>query len=165
MDECLDDIPHWLSRHAIGALVVRILQMIDEQPKPKPFLKWVGGKSQLLPELLKRIPKTWNRETDFYVEPFVGAGALFWELQPAHAILNDANEELINVWHVLQCRDEELIAHLHELAASYVEEPERLYYEIRDLSWQECRTNCTTCGASRTILLNKAGFNGLYRGC
>jgi len=131
--------------------------------KPKPFLRWAGGKTQLLPELLAHIPSTWNRETDFYVEPFVGAGALFWELQPAHAILNDANEELINIWHSLQCRSEELISHLCEVATSYAKEPEKLYYELRNLPEGECRTTCSPCGAARTIFLNKAGFNGIYR--
>ncbi len=74
-----------------------------------PFLKWAGGKTQLLPTLLKYIPAHF----DTYIEPFVGGGALFFELQPAKAILADSNPELINCYieavrkvrqHVSACR-------------------------------------------------------------
>ena len=63
----------------------------------KPFLKWVGGKTQLLDELKKYIPKNFNK----YIEPFVGGGALLFDLAPQKAIINDANEELINAYIIL----------------------------------------------------------------
>jgi DNA adenine methylase len=132
-----------------------------ETPKPRPFLKWAGGKTQLLPELLKRIPKTWNRETDFYVEPFVGAGALFWELQPAHAILNDANEELYIAWLALEaCYIKEFFTVLGALRGYYAARPEETYYEWRAL---KVKPDYIGMRAARTVFLNKAGFNGLYR--
>jgi DNA adenine methylase len=64
----------------------------------KPPVKWVGGKTQLLKELLARVPATYNR----YFEPFVGGGALFFALQPRVAYLCDSNAELINLYHVLR---------------------------------------------------------------
>ena len=132
--------------------------------KARPFLKWVGGKTQLLPELIKRIPKTWNRETDLYFEPFVGAGALFWELQPKCAYLSDANAELFNTWLAFEkCYVEDFFEHLRELASHYIVKPEEMYYAIRNLTYAECLEACLQCSASRTVFLNKAGFNGLYR--
>ena len=65
-----------------------------------PFLKWVGGKRQLIPEIRKMLPKgVANRP---YYEPFIGGGALFFELQPKQAVINDYNEELINVYTVIR---------------------------------------------------------------
>ena len=60
----------------------------------KPILKWAGGKSQLLPDLLPRIPKTFGK----YIEPFFGGGALFFALQPDNAVIADSNPEIINVY-------------------------------------------------------------------
>ena len=66
----------------------------------KPFVKWVGGKRQLLPELLPRVPDSYN----VYWEPFLGSGAMFFALLPDRAVINDYNAELINVYR--QIRDE-----------------------------------------------------------
>ena len=65
--------------------------------KAKPFLKWAGGKRQILDELKKYIPNEYN----IYYEPFVGAGALLFELSPKKAVINDSNKELMNVYNVL----------------------------------------------------------------
>ena len=120
-----------------------------------PFLKWAGGKSQLLPELRKRLPKSWNR----YFEPFIGGGALFFDVQPEQANLSDVNEELINAYRVVQTDVERLIRELkkHEHSEAY-------YYELRDADrlkyyarWSPVRR------ASRLLYLNKTCFNGLYR--
>ena len=62
-----------------------------------PVVKWVGGKSKLLPDLLARMPRTYNR----YHEPFLGGGALFFETRPAAAILTDANAELIGCYQAI----------------------------------------------------------------
>jgi len=129
---------------------------------PKPFLKWAGGKTQLLPELQKRIPTTWNRETDLYVEPFLGGGALFWELQPKNAILADANEELYIAWLGLDTLYvEDTLKELRELRRRYqLGDPETTYYDTR--AWEPPSSEIGA-RAARTIFLNKAGFNGLYR--
>ena len=73
-----------------------------------PILKWVGGKRQLLFEILPLLPSNYST----YVEPFVGGGAVFFELQPKKAIINDFNAELINVYKVVRDYPEELIKEL-----------------------------------------------------
>jgi DNA adenine methylase len=129
--------------------------------KPRPFLKWVGGKTQLLPELLKRVPKSWNPNTDLYCELFLGAGALFWELQPKRAVLNDANNELYITWLALEhCFENDMYAALRWLQHNYPKKPEACYYHWRSLRLPE---HAIGARAARTIFLNKAGFNGLYR--
>ncbi len=121
----------------------------------RPFLKWVGGKGQLLPELISRMPK----KIDRYFEPFVGGGALFFNLQPTKAILSDANPELINLYEVVRDNVEALIKDLkkHKYAEKY-------FYKIRSADrtaaykkWSPLKR------ASRLIYLNKTCFNGLYR--
>ena len=72
-----------------------------------PFLKWVGGKRQIIPEILAHLPK--NISTLNYCEPFVGGGALFFHLEPKKAIINDYNDELINVYKVIKNNLEELL--------------------------------------------------------
>ena len=135
--------------------------MTDDVVKPRPFLKWVGGKTQLLPELIARIPTTWHRETDIYVEPFVGAGALFWELLPKRACLGDLNAELFVAWLALEkCYFDETLEWLRDAKRDYQENPEAAYYRWRSLLIQESEVGRQ---AARTIFLNKAGFNGLYR--
>src|SRR5262245_12052164 len=78
---------------------------------PRPFLKWAGGKPQLLPELRRRVPEAFT----FYHEPFVGGGALFFSLRPAAARLSDFNEELIACYHSVQTSVEALIRRLRQL--------------------------------------------------
>ncbi|MFK2309771.1 DNA adenine methylase [Bacteroides fragilis] len=122
-----------------------------------PFLKWVGGKRQLIPEIRKRLPKgVINRP---YYEPFVGGGALFFDLQPKCAIINDYNEELINVYRVIRDNPHELIEDLkkHENTAEY-------FYEIRAIDRQPFFNALGKIErASRIIYLNKTCYNGLYR--
>ncbi|MCP4199551.1 MAG: DNA adenine methylase, partial [Proteobacteria bacterium] len=77
---------------------------------PRPFLKWVGGKTQILHELQKSIRQSDGR----YLEPFVGGGALFFELGFSKAIISDTNRELINCYIVVRDRVEELIKMLNE---------------------------------------------------
>ena len=67
---------------------------IKEKLEVRPILKWAGGKTQLLPELLSRIPRHFTR----YVEPFFGGGALFFALQPDRALISDSNPELVNLY-------------------------------------------------------------------
>ena len=122
---------------------------------PKPFLKWVGGKAQLLPKLITRMPSSFGN----YFEPFVGGGAMFFRLCPQSAVLMDVNEELINVYEVVQSQLEELIIDLqkHIYEKNY-------YYQIRLADRQEeYKTWSKVQRASRLIYLNKTCFNGLYR--
>lgn len=122
-----------------------------------PFLKWVGGKRQLIPEIKKMLPKgIANRP---YYEPFIGGGALLFDLQPKQAVINDYNEELINVYCVIRDNPNELIEDLkkHKNTAEY-------FYEIRSLDRQPLFNNLTKVErASRIIYLNKTCYNGLYR--
>lgn len=70
-----------------------------------PFVKWVGGKRQLIPEITKRLP----RKITNYYEPFIGGGALLFNLQPKKAVINDFNQELINVYRIVKNNVNELI--------------------------------------------------------
>jgi DNA adenine methylase len=128
---------------------------IDRNVKSKPFLKWVGGKTQLLPELTSRIPARFSK----YFEPFAGGGALFFHLQPEQSTLIDLNEELTNTYKVIKYHTEELIIDLHQ----HIYEKE-YYYQIRNVDrTDEYKTWSDVRRASRLIYLNRCCFNGLYR--
>ncbi|WP_234031514.1 DNA adenine methylase [Lentibacillus cibarius] len=121
----------------------------------QPFLKWAGGKRQLLPEIRKYIPKKYNT----YYEAFVGAGAVLFDLQPKQAVINDVNKDLVNVYNVIKYNVEELVEDLkkHENDKDY-------FYAIRDLDRQpEYEELSPIEKASRLIYLNKTCFNGLFR--
>ena len=129
--------------------------MKDEQVKP--ILKWLGGKRQLLPEILPLIPKNCTK----YIEPFLGGGAILFGLQPKCAIVNDLNEELMNVYLTIKDEPENLISLLkiHEMNHS-----ENYYYEIRSLDRSIEYINLTKLQrAARIIYLNKTCYNGLFR--
>ena len=120
-----------------------------------PIVKWVGGKRQLMFELLKNLPKSYNR----YFEPFIGGGALFFELQPDHAYILDMNEELINLYSVVRDSVDELIEDLskHEISKEY-------FLEIRNIDRTEEYSKLSNVErASRFIYLNRTCFNGMYR--
>jgi len=129
----------------------------------KPFLKWAGGKRQLLPELLKYIPKDFNN----YFEPFLGGGALFFELynlgflENKKVYLSDINEELINTYKTIRDNPKELIIKLKEFKTNHNKE---FYYKIRELDRDKNYKNLDNITKSaRFIYLNKTCFNGLYR--
>ncbi len=129
----------------------------EEQPDPMiaPVLKWAGGKRQLLPEILRRIP---SRFTTYY-EPFLGGGAVLFRLQPARAIVNDCNAELVNVYHTIRDNPEALLALLagHRNEADY-------FYAIRELDRTPAYASMSTVErASRILYLNKTCYNGLFR--
>ena len=122
-----------------------------------PFLKWAGGKRQLMPEIREMLPD--GVTTHPYYEPFIGGGALFFELLPKRAVINDYNEELINVYTVIRDNPSELIEDLkrHKNTAEY-------FYKIRAIDRQPLFRNLTKIErASRIIYLNKTCYNGLYR--
>ncbi len=124
----------------------------------QPFLKWAGGKRQLLPQIKPYIPEIGENT---YFEPFLGAGAMLFSIQPHNAIVNDINSELYNVYKVIA--DEQLFEELIEDLRSHVNESE-YFYEIRALDRSEDYQNLSLVKkASRFIFLNKTCFNGLYR--
>lgn len=125
----------------------------------KPFLKWAGGKRQLLPEIEQHMPTLSSNSQ--YFEPFVGGGAVFLNLQRPHTVINDFNSELINTYKVVRDHLSELIQQLqiHEQNNS-----SDYYYQIRDwdrTSLISSKSNIERAG--RFIYLNKTGFNGLFR--
>ena len=122
---------------------------------PKPFVKWAGGKRQLVHELVKYAPKEFNN----YFEPFFGGGALFFELCSKglinHAFLNDSNQELITAYNVIKERPSDLIK---ELSQSRYNCDEKTFYSIRAESPSD-----PVKATARFIYLNRTAFNGLYR--
>ncbi len=130
-----------------------VLEKLEKETYP--IVKWVGGKRQLMFELLKNMPKSYNR----YFEPFIGGGALFFELHPENAYISDMNEELINLYSVVRDNVYELISDLnkHEVSKEY-------FLEIRNLDRTDEYKNLSNVQrASRFIYLNRTCFNGLYR--
>ncbi len=121
-----------------------------------PFVKWVGGKRQLIKELDKHIPQQFSK----YYEPFVGGGAVFFHIQPAKAVINDSNEELINLYKVIKESPEALIKDLKK----YKNE-EKYFYEVRgmDRDKEKYGKLNNIQRASRIIFLNKTCYNGLFR--
>lgn len=128
--------------------------------KGKPFVKWAGGKRQIMNEIMKYIPFNYNT----YYEPFVGGGAVFFELAPKKAVLNDYNSELINVFECIkdEVKFEKMCNELNHHEANHSEE---YYYSIRNIDRDKNKFNkiADYKRAARTIYLNKACFNGLYR--
>lgn len=119
----------------------------------RPFLKYCGGKTQLLPELRARVPGSYGT----YCEPFVGGGALFFALQPRRAVLSDANVELVNTYLAVRERVGEVVEILRDLAGRHsTEQYAAVWRQVpRDLG--------EAARAARTIYLNKTCWNGLYR--
>ena len=128
--------------------------------KGKPFVKWAGGKRQILDKLKKHIPDEYNT----YYEPFIGGGALLIELSPKDAVINDSNKELMNVYQVL-CNEEKFKKMCKALNSHETNHSEEYFYEQRNKDRNKNTFNKLSyyTRAARTIYLNKACFNGLYR--
>jgi len=124
--------------------------------KARPFIKWVGGKRQLLDVIKKHIPKDFER----YFEPFVGGGALFFEIQKEKSFINDYNPELTNLYEVVKTNPNDLIKDLQKH-----KNEEDYYYHLRSLDRDPAKYKklSRVQRASRFIFLNKTGYNGLYR--
>ena len=123
-------------------------------PLTRPFLKWAGGKRQLLPQISELVPKMKT-----YYEPFIGAGAVLFHLQPKKAIINDTNVELINCYHTIKYNLDKLIEDLnnHKNEKEY-------FYSIRELDRMPAYKKLSDVGrSSRIIYLNKTCYNGLFR--
>ena len=128
--------------------------------KGKPFVKWAGGKRQILDKLKQHIPE----EFDTYYEPFVGGGALLLDLIPEKAVINDSNYELMNVYACIQ-NEEKMKKMIKELDSYETKHSEEFYFEIRNKDKDKAKFGkmADYKRAARTIYLNKACFNGLYR--
>lgn len=116
-----------------------------------PILKWAGGKTQLLPVLIPKIPKSYAR----YVEPFFGGGALYFAIQPEHALISDSNPELVNMYQAVANDVEGVIK-----ALSQFENTKECFLRTRALRWESLDP---VLAAARMIYLNRTCYNGLYR--
>src|SRR6266478_8147055 len=115
-----------------------------------PFLKWAGGKRRLLPKIRECFPNRYN----LYFEPFVGAGAVLFDLQPQIALINDANKELINCYQVIKRDPEKLIAHAQRHPNTKTH-----FYQLRSLDREPSfKTLSPLERASRIIFLNKTCY-------
>lgn len=117
----------------------------------RPFIKWVGGKRQLLPHLLRHVPDRYQR----YFEPFIGGGALFFAARPSNAVLADVNERLIRTYKGVRDDVETVIRLLKKYPHNST-----FFYELREAPI-DSGTDAEV--AAWFIYLNKTGFNGLYR--
>ncbi len=138
----------------------------------KPFLKWAGGKTQLITYIEKALPPEIFRKKFTYIEPFVGSGAiLFWMLNnfPSmeKAVINDINADLINAYKTIASKPNELLAILEILQNEFhslendTEAKKEYYYQKRDLYNKRLEEQCGQ--AALFIFLNRTCFNGLYR--
>ena len=126
----------------------------------KPYLKWAGGKRQLLAEIKKHLPKDIKNRT--YFEPFVGAGAVLFDLRPRYAVINDLNSLLITTYNAIKENIDELISLLNEYKNKNTAP---WYYEVReaDRDTEKFGALSDVQKAARLIYLNKTCYNGLYR--
>ncbi len=148
------------AEHTFGILdlikVILGVIYLAKNPHTAPVLKWVGGKRQLLPQIRKVIPTTYST----YYEPFIGGGAVFFDLQAPVAVINDVNRQLINVYRIIREDVDSLIIDLkkHKNEKEY-------FYDIRSIDREPKRYAALSDveKASRILYLNKTCFNGLFR--
>lgn len=117
----------------------------------RPLLKWAGGKTQLLSDILPKMPKKYGR----FIEPFFGGGALFFSVKPFGGLIADSNPELVNLYRSVANDVDGVLAQL-----SRYQNTEDVFYAVRALDWTKLPTSEA---AARTIFLNRTCFNGLYR--
>lgn len=138
----------------------------------KPFIKWVGGKSQLIPEITQRLPEYVEKGLPYqYVEPFTGSAAVALHLldsptPPTKVILSDINTDLVNLYEVVKSHPQKLLDFLQTLQDEYDQledkEAKKPYYYAKREEFN-LRENNTVKHAGLFMFLNRAGFNGLYR--
>ena len=125
----------------------------------KPIVKWAGGKRQLIDKLLEYMPNKYND----YFEPFIGGGALLFELMPDKATINDVNKELLAIYRCL-ANDNWFKLMIEDLETHERNHSEEYYYKVREMDRSpEFEILPIWKRASRAIYLNKSCFNGLYR--
>ena len=125
-----------------------------------PFVKWAGGKRQLLPQIKERMPEKYNN----YYEPFVGGGAVIFELLPANALINDINRALINAYKKICDVPETFLKEVNKFDSEMWEDGKEYYYSLREhyndkLMKEEYDVEL----AALFVFINKHCFNGLYR--
>ena len=150
-----------------------MLTLTEKLIAAKPFLKWAGGKNQLLDEIEQRLPNELRTgETDAYVEPFVGGGAVFFYIAQKyksikHFYLLDINGDLVGCYNAVKHDVESLIAELRSLQSKFFafgqSEQEQFYLDIRKRFNSEKLSGFETKTAAKLIFLNKTCYNGLYR--
>lgn len=155
----------------IGKIVARI-----GSNEARPFLKWAGGKRQLLPEIRRFYPETFKN----YVEPFVGSGAVFFDLhnrkllRTRHTTLVDSNADLVGCYLNVRDHTVDVVKALSRLATAHKRNPEEHYYRVRNERFNPERARIangrgpdiqryTPQLAAMLIYLNRTGFNGLFR--
>ncbi|MGP1514925.1 MAG: DNA adenine methylase [Bacteroidales bacterium] len=137
----------------------------------KPFVKWAGGKTQLIKEIEKMLPEWISTSKEItYVEPFIGGGAvLFWLLQQypniKRAVINDINKDLIGVYKTIQHNPKELIALLKTIESNYIskQSEERKEYFLQQRNKFNSKVGDVISSSALFIFLNRTCFNGLYR--
>ncbi len=141
------------------ALRIKTSLLLEETKAFRPFVKWAGGKTQLLERLHAYMPKTYNN----YFEPFIGGGSFFLNIAPKTATINDFNAELVCAYKCFQ--NDELFESLkNELKKHEVNHSEEYYYQIRSMDKEDGFFSLPIyVRAARMIYLNKSCFNGLYR--
>ena len=125
-----------------------------------PFVKWAGGKRQLIPQIRERMPEKYN---DYY-EPFVGGGAVIFDLQPANALINDINKALINTYRTICNEPDTFLKEVNRLDNDMWEDGKKYYYSIREhYNDKLMRSEYDVELATLFVFINKHCFNGLYR--
>ena len=130
-----------------------------------PIIKWVGGKRQLLDKIKEKLPEKYET----YYEPFFGGGAVFFEISPEKAIINDFNIQLINLYKQIQKQPKRVINYLIDYQNKYnslsdIKEKDKYYLDVRDeFNNHISKKILNSKTAALFIFLNKSGFNGLYR--
>jgi len=132
-------------------------RVLYQTPGCHPFVKWAGGKSQLIPQIIRLMPSRFAR----YFEPFLGGGAVFFHTASynRNAFLSDINLDLINAYKIIRNNVEELITALKYHQDEYSKSPKSYYYQLRDKTKGLNKIE----NAARFITLNKTCYNGLYR--
>ncbi len=125
-----------------------------------PFVKWAGGKRQLLPQIKERMPEQYNN----YFEPFVGGGAVTFELLPANALINDINKALINTYKQIRTSPEAFLKAVNKLDEEMWEDGKEYYYSLREhYNDKLMKAEFDVELAALFVFINKHCFNGLYR--
>ena len=125
-----------------------------------PFVKWAGGKRQLIPQIRDRMPEKYN---DYY-EPFVGGGAVIFDLLPANALINDINKALINTYRIICNESDAFLKEVNRLDNDMWEDGKKYYYSIREhYNDKLMRSEYDVELAALFVFINKHCFNGLYR--
>ena len=150
----------------------RMSRNFDDKSKMHPFVKWAGGKNQHLKILTENLPEGFGKNIRKYAEPFVGGGALLFEILSKYKLdavyINDNNKELINAFNIIKFNCKELIKNLDEIENEYLklydEERQNYFYIKRvEFNWLELNEYNQIKKAALFIFLNKTCFNGLYR--